>query len=126
MFAILYKLLCNLYNGTSGKPSPTEMFISFITMVLLVKFDCHSGHGTPCPYDCNTYVSCIAVGDGILDVPKCFRYINIKSANKLFHTTRTINSEFRIELTCVPVPTVLFLCSCKAHQRPLCSCILKS
>ncbi|MGN0502583.1 MAG: hypothetical protein ACI4HN_06630 [Ruminococcus sp.] len=32
----------------------------------------------PVPYDCNSNVSYIAVGEGILDVPKRYPYINLK------------------------------------------------
>ena len=49
-----------------------------------VTFDNHYGHGTPCPYDCNTNVSYIAVGDGIPDVPKRHLNINLKFGLQFF------------------------------------------
>ena len=59
----MYKLLHNLYIGTSGKPSPTDIEETFV-----LNF----------------------VGDGFLHVPKRFRYINQPAENNLFHTKLTI------------------------------------
>ena len=64
--------------GTCRNPSPTEMCVFLYNYGLIVKFDCYCGHGTPCPYDCNTNVTYIAVWDGIPDVPKRHLYINLK------------------------------------------------
>ena len=64
---MMYKLFHNLYIGTSGKPSPTDIEDTFVLYF---------------------------VGDGFLHVPKHFRYFNQSAENNLFQITRTIiNSE---------------------------------
>ncbi len=44
----------------------------------------------PSPTDIEGTFDFNFIGDGFLHVPKRYRYINIKSAKKLFHTTRII------------------------------------
>ena len=77
-------------NGTSGKPSPTESFVflynySLIGKVWLPLLTRH----TPCPYGYNTNVSCIAVGDGFLHVPKRHLYINLKFGQPFYPNNPT-------------------------------------
>ena len=45
------------------RPLRKGLFVT-IVMIYSVAFDSQHGHGTPCPYGCNTNVSPLAVGDG--------------------------------------------------------------
>ena len=58
-----------LWMGRVGTRPPRKCLLVTIIMIYLVAFDSQYGHATPCPYDCNTNISSISAGDGILDVP---------------------------------------------------------
>ena len=83
--------------GRLGSRPLRRGLLSSITTVNLVQFDCHCGHGTPCPYDCNTNVSYTAVGDGIPDVPKRNLYINLKFGLQFFPNKPTYPLDLRAE-----------------------------
>ena len=75
-----------------------ERFVFLYNYGLIVKFDCYCGHGTPCPYDRNTNVTYIAVGDGIPDVPKHYLYINLKFGLQFFSSKPTFPLDLRAEV----------------------------
>ena len=86
-----------LWIGRQGCRPLRRGLLSSITTVNLVQFNCHYGHGTPCPYDCwgnnccylsgshtglplqcNISVCIYTVGATLCGRPKRYLYINLK------------------------------------------------